>query len=241
MSSLAECDKNLFKEGCLEFCMDPSNECDDNGNLAYCKSRLNQIRGNNSSLEDAENIHQNANECKCLLTGPSTRLERRLDEANHQNYACWSPHCRDGTVPKKGQLSKPSWWKDLGHCAAINFCTINIEGNIQQYGNSIMPIHNCSDEQTSHAQKELSEPLQLEPLSNEVSVVKSFGLMNSIIIAIVTVIIMILIGFLFFRANELQLSLNAIKESFQKKKAGRRGVAGQAGQSATGRTSSARE
>tara|TARA_B110000027_G_scaffold130403_1_gene153172 strand:+ start:1264 stop:1776 length:513 start_codon:yes stop_codon:yes gene_type:complete len=99
-------------------------------------------------MDDVDNLNLHVPECKCLLMGPSTRLERKLELVNHGNRACWSPYCRDGTSPKLDQISKASWWIDMQRCAAINFCIVDMgDTNINQYGNSVVQINNCNDEQ----------------------------------------------------------------------------------------------
>lgn len=148
MVTTTECNFNLTRAGCLEFCSDPANRCSDDSNVQYCVAKFGKAREDYPDMDDVENLKLHVPECQCLLMGPATRLERKLEAANHGNRACWSPYCRDGTSPKLDQLSKPSWWIDMQRCAAINFCTVDMgDTNINQYGNSIVQINNCNDEQ----------------------------------------------------------------------------------------------
>lgn len=145
MVSAEECNFNLLKHGCIEFCSNPSNNCSDDSNVYYCVGKYQQNKLDYPHVPDHENVPA---ECKCLLMGPVTPLEKKLDLVNHGNRACWSPHCRNGTSPKLDQLSKPSWWQDMQRCAAINFCTVNIENsNIHMYNDSLFVMDNCSEEE----------------------------------------------------------------------------------------------
>lgn len=143
-----ECNFNLNKPGCLEFCSDPNNKCNEDSIIQHCVAKLGKARDDYPDMDDVDNLNVNAPECKCLLMGPATRLEKKLELVNHGNRACWSPYCRDGTSAKLDQLSKPSWWIDLRKCAAINFCIVDMgDTNLKQYGNSVVQINNCNDEQ----------------------------------------------------------------------------------------------
>lgn len=156
MVTTTECNFNLNRPGCLEFCSNPDNRCSDDSNVQYCVAKFARAKRDYPDMDDVENLELNVPECKCLMMGPSTRLERKLEQVNHGNRACWSPYCRDGTSPKLDQLSKPSWWIDMQKCAAVNFCILNInDTTINQYGNSVIKINNCDEEQLKESEEDL--------------------------------------------------------------------------------------
>jgi hypothetical protein len=145
MVSADECDFNLAKPGCLEFCSNPENKCNDDSKVQYCVGKFHQNKIDYPRSTEEENV---PSECECLLMGPRTRLEKKLDLVNHGNRACWSPYCRDGTSPKLNKLSKSSWWLNMERCAAINFCNIDMGDTIiNQYDDSVLQIQNCSEEE----------------------------------------------------------------------------------------------
>ncbi len=214
MVTAAECDFNLLKPGCLEFCSNPDNRCSDDSNVQYCVGKYGQNKVDYPDLSDDENVPA---ECKCLLMGPSTRLERKLELANHGNRACWSPYCRIGTSPKLDQLSKPSWWIDMQRCAAINFCIVDMDDtNLNQYGNSILQINNCNDEQKQKSAGQ--EDFQ----STEESVVdvpstnsKSSELSDDmkLIIGVGIFLVILLVSSISSKAKKLEKNLTNLKKS----------------------------
>jgi hypothetical protein len=166
-------------------------------------------------MDDVENLKLHVPECQCLLMGPATRLERKLEAVNHGNRACWSPYCRDGTSPKLDQLSKPSWWIDMQRCAAINFCTVNMgDTNINQYGNSLIQINNCNDEQLEKSAAE--EDFQSTgdsavdvPDSNALEITDDMKL----VIAGGIVLVLLLVAASSSKAKKLEKNLINIKKS----------------------------
>jgi hypothetical protein len=214
MVTATECNFNLPRPGCLSFCSDPANKCDDNSNVLYCVARFLKAREDYPGLDDVENLKVNLPECKCLLMGPSTPLEIKLESVNHGNRACWSPYCRDGTSPKLDQLSRPSWWTDLGKCAAINFCILNIKDTtITQYGDSVFQIDNCDDDQL----KENAGEEDLESTGDPVVDVPSdsgIEFTDDIMLAVAAgiMIVLLLMASSSSRTKKLEENLNSMKK-----------------------------
>ena len=151
-SKLGEyCSDRLFDEKCLNFCKNPDNNCDDFKIEQYCKTKSAQ----------SGNVLQM---CKCILTGPSNDLERKLDlhnggqyEGTQQirggNYACWSPMCKDGTAPRADQLHLRKWWDNILNCSRVTICDVSVENSsIQVYDQSIFNIAgDCSGVDSAEA------------------------------------------------------------------------------------------
>lgn len=157
------CSKNLnTKTECREFCMDPSNNCDDEDVENYCKQKQTRIGA----------IPQ---ECQCILWPPLNDLERLIDsgnggvyENNNQirkgNYACWSPKCKDGTSPQQGQLHLSRWWNYIDACTPITICNTDLgDSNLSLYDRSTFVINNNCGANTPSATNLLSSGTETAP------------------------------------------------------------------------------
>ena len=218
MVSTTECNFNLNRPGCVHFCSDPANKCSDDSIDQYCVGKFLKARKDYPHMDDVENLKLNVAECKCLLMGPSTLLEKKMDQVNYGNNACWSPYCRDGTSPQLDQLSKPSWWTNMERCAVINMCVVNInDSNINQYGNSVFKIENCDDEQLEKFAAEedhttsTGEDVVKVPDLNAVEITEEMKLM----IAGVLVLVLLLILSSVSKTEKLENNLIRIKNKIK--------------------------
>lgn len=143
------CSQNLDNPKCKQFCMDPENNCNDDDVENYCKRRQ-------------EEIGMIPYECQCILWPPMNDLERRIDQGNggvyngktqvkKGNYACWSPKCKSGTAPERGQLHFSRWWQYIDACTPITICNVDLGDTIlNMYDQSIFKIENdCSGDAVS--------------------------------------------------------------------------------------------
>jgi len=159
--------------------------------------------------------------------GPSTRLEKKLELVNHGNRACWSPYCRDGSSAKLDQLSKPSWWIDMQNCAAINFCIVDMnDTNINQYGNSILHINNCNDEQKEKnaGEEDLqSTGAEIDMHNSNSGVEITDGMKFAIAGGIL--LLLLLIALNFSSVKKLEKTLKEIKQEIKQKNKQKKSIA----------------
>jgi hypothetical protein len=135
------CSNHLDDHRCKTFCMDYKNNCDDDKVENYCKSK-----------QDASGMIPH--ECQCIMYPPVNDLERRIDAGNggvyddkkqikKGNYACWSPKCKNGTAPEKGQLHLSKWWNYISGCTPITICNVDLgDANLNMYDKSLFVVNN---------------------------------------------------------------------------------------------------
>ena len=135
------CSNHLDDKRCNKFCMDYKNNCDDDKVENYCKSK-----------QDASGMIPY--ECQCILYPPTNDLERRIDAGNggvydgkrqtkKGNYACWSPKCKNGTAPERGQLHLAKWWNYISGCTPITICNVDLgDANLNMYDRSLFVVNN---------------------------------------------------------------------------------------------------